>query len=96
MIWLDIFSYQVTLGEHKREKKGEGNLAKLDIEVKKVIVHPSYDDGLQLNDISILYLAQEVDLATYTPACLPTAGQSTAYDGKMALAAGNLQPPLSG
>ena len=66
MIWLEIFSDQVTLGEHKREKKGEGNLAELDIEVKKVIVHPSYDDGLQLNDISLLYLAEEIELTTYT------------------------------
>ena len=33
---------------------------------------------------------QEVDLATYTPACLPSPEDTTAYDGKMALAVGSL------
>ena len=58
--------------------------------MKKLIVHPRYDKGTVDNDISILYLAQEVDLATYTPACLAGADEFTAYDGKMALSLGNL------
>ena len=31
---------------------------------------------------------QEVDLATYTPACLPTPEDTTTYNGKMAQAVG--------
>ena len=81
------FHIQVTLGEHNRKKKGEGFLSELIIKVKKLVVHQDY--GSYDNDISLLYLTQEVDLATYTPACLPTAEDSTAYDGKMALTVGN-------
>ena len=36
----------------------------------------------------MLYLAQEVTLAIYPPACLPPANDNTAFDGKMALAVG--------
>ena len=82
-------SNQITLGEHNRKKKGEGNLAELNIKLEKLIVHPNFDHINLINDIILLYLAQEVDLATYPPACLPTADDSTAYDGKMALAVGN-------
>ena len=57
--------------------------------MKKLVVHPDYDPATYYNDITILYLTQEVDLATYTPACLPNAHDHTAYDGNMAMAAGN-------
>ena len=72
-------------------KKGEGSLDERNLKVEKLIVHPDYhwDDHPTLyNDVSILYLAQEVDLSTYTPACLPKANDFTAYNGKMALAVG--------
>merc|ERR1711874_36749 len=63
---------QVTLGEHNLRKRNEGPLAELDLQVQKLVVHPDYNNLGSGNDISLLYLAQEVDLATYTPACLPT------------------------
>ena len=69
---------------------GEGNLAEIDVKVRKIIPHPDYEPEPTLyNDIAILYLAQEIDLATYTPACLPSKEDTTAYDGRMALAVGN-------
>ena len=37
------------------------------------------------------YLGQEVNLAIYTPACFPPAGDNTAYEGKLALAVGNFR-----
>ena len=64
-------------------------MGELKIKVKKLIIHPKYSSGDHDNDITILYLTQEVDLATYTPACLPKANDPSAFDGKMALAAGN-------
>ena len=56
---IEIISNQVTLGEHNRKEKGEGNLAELDVPVKKLIVHPKFDFDTLNNDIVILYLAQE-------------------------------------
>ena len=94
MISMVIFTNnQATLGEHHRKKQGEGNLEELNVEVAKLIVHPKHNPATQDNDISILYLAQEVDLTTYTPVCLPKVqhSKSTAYNGKRALAVGNLK-----
>ena len=74
-------------------KKGEGSLDERNLKVKKLILHPDYDwdDGPTLyNDVSILYLDQEVDLSTYTPACLPKANDFTAFNGKMALVVGKI------
>merc|ERR1719333_1385871 len=63
---------RVRLGGHNLRQKNEGPLAELDLQVQKLVVHPDYKNHVYINDISLLYLAQEVDLATYTPACLPT------------------------
>ena len=58
---IEIISNQVTLGEHLRKTEGEGNLAELNITVKKLIVHPEFESysDISKNDIAILYLAQE-------------------------------------
>ena len=64
-------------------------MGELKIKVKKLIIHPKYSGESHDNDITILYLTQEVDITTYTPACLPKANDPSAFDGKMALAAGN-------
>ena len=36
------------------------------------------------NDIAIIELAEEVDLTTYTPACLAKSSNRTTFDGKTA------------
>merc|ERR1719219_2228370 len=78
---------KVRIGEHNLRQWQEGPLAELDLQVKKLVVHPHHTHDR--NDVAILYLAQEVDLATYTPACLPgNDHKETAYDGKKALALG--------
>ena len=42
------------------------------------------------NDIVIIELAEEVDLATYTPACLAKTSDTTTFDGKTALVYGEI------
>ena len=42
------------------------------------------------NDIVILELAEEVDLATYTPACLAKSSDTTTFDSKPALVYGEV------
>ena len=46
--------------------------------------------GASRDDIAILRLAEEVDLTKYPPACLPRKSDRTTFDGKTALAMGEL------
>ena len=52
--------------------------------------HENYDSGTVDNDITVIELAQEVDLTTYTPACLAKASDTTTFDGKNATAYGEI------
>ena len=49
------------------------------------IVHENYKDPkADSNDIALLKLAEDVDLNTYTPACLPTSGADyTGQNGRV-------------
>ena len=49
------------------------------------IVHESYKNPkANSNDIALLKLAEDVDLTTYTPACLPTSGADyTGQNGRV-------------
>ena len=47
--------------------------------------------GATIDDIAILELADEVDLAQYHPVCLPRKSDRTTFDGKTALAMGELR-----
>ena len=58
--------------------------------MKKFILHPNHKSNPSNNDIAILQLAQEVDLTTYTPVCLPSSSDTKAFDEKIALAVGEL------
>ena len=90
---LILFPHQVRVGEHQLSESGEGSLAEKTIDVKNFTNHEffnyketsSYD-----NDISILELAQELDLSTYTPACLAKSSDTTTWDGKTAQVYGKL------
>ena len=42
------------------------------------------------NDITIIELAQEVDLNTYTPACMAKTSDTTTFDGKNAWVYGEI------
>ena len=61
---------------------GEGSLTEMTIDVASYTNHESY--SFPDNDITIIELAQEVDLTTYTPACLAKTSDTTTFDGKKA------------
>ena len=69
---------------------GEGNLAEMTIDITKYTNHEDYNTVTTDNDITIIELAQEVDLNTYTPACLAKTEDTTTFDGKLALVYGTI------
>jgi len=72
----------VVLGEHDLLDANESKLPKKVVKVSMIIKHESYDKQTSNNDIALLKLAEEVDLNTYTPACLPKTADN--YEGKNA------------
>ena len=60
------------------------------IDVTSIINHEDYDYDTNDNDIAILELAQEVDLTTYTPACLAKTSDDNTFDGKNAWVYGEI------
>ena len=71
---------------------GEGSLTEMTIDVVSYTNHESY--SFPDNDITIIELAQEVDLTTYTPACLAKTSDTTTFDGKNAWVYGEIILPL--
>ena len=70
---------------------GEGSLTEMTIDVASYTNHESY--SFPDNDITIIELAQEVDLTTYTPACMAKTSDSTTFDGKNAWTYGEILLP---
>merc|ERR1719369_1100133 len=64
----------VVLGEHDLEDANESKLPRKVVKVSQIIKHEHYDKWTFNNDIALLKLAEEVDLLTYTPVCLPETG----------------------
>ena len=50
-------------------------LPRRNLEVDRAIIHPKYDNGTFVFDIALLKLKDNLDLAEYTPACLPATNQ---------------------
>ena len=88
-----IFDFQVRLGEHDLSSTGEGSLTELTIDVASYTNHESYSSLTTDNDITIIELAQEVDLTTYTPACMAKTSDTTTFDGKNAWVYGEIILP---
>merc|ERR1711970_1629646 len=74
----------VVLGEHDLFDQNESKLPRKVVKVSQIIKHESYDKITSNNDIALLKLAEEVDLNTYTPVCLPNTADNGKYDGKNA------------
>ena len=56
-----------------------------------MIIHENYNKtGQSENDIAILELPEEVDLTIYTPACMAKTSDTSTFDGKKALAYGEI------
>lgn len=77
--------FKIRLGEHDLSSTGEGSLTELTLDVASYTIHENYDNAIvRDNDITVIELAQEVDITTYTPACLAKTSDSTTFDGKNA------------
>ena len=61
----------IVLGEHDLTITTESKIPKKNVKVSQIINHPSYNADNSDNDISLLKLAEKIDLNVYTPACLP-------------------------
>jgi len=72
----------VVLGEHDLLDETESKIPKKVVKVSMIIKHESYDKQTSDNDIALLKLAEEVDLDTYTPVCLPNTADN--FEGKNA------------
>ena len=74
------------MGEHDSSDFSEELLDRKKIAIKRVIVHEDYNwfkpNGNPDKDITILELAEEVDLTTYTPACMAKTEDKTFDDEK--------------
>ena len=76
------------IGGHNLENSGEGSLTELTIDVTKYTNHESFK--IPDNDITIIELAEAVDLTTYTPACLAKTSDTNTFDGKNAWVYGEI------
>jgi len=76
----------VRLGDHNLATSGETTLAEKTVAVKTIFNHEDYkpSTGSLNNDITVLELAEEVDLNVYTPACMAQTSDTTTFDGKTA------------
>ena len=82
---------QIRIGEHDISIESEGSLPEMTIDLASYTIHENYnEDNNDDNDIAIIELAEEVDLAIYTPACLAKTSDTTTFDGKNAWAYGEI------
>ena len=58
--------------------------------VTSFIKHENFNRTTLVNDIALIELAEEVDLTTYTPACLAKTSDTATFDGKNATAYGEI------
>jgi len=75
---------KVFIGDHNRDINGEANRKEFTISQK--FVHESYSFDSNDNDIALIKLTEKVDLNIYTPACLPSKGDT--FAGKISYAYG--------
>jgi len=77
---------KVRIGDHDLAATGETSIPEKTISVSKITNHPSYAPagGSLNNDITVLELAEAVDLNVYTPACLAQTSDESTFYGKTA------------
>ena len=77
---------KVSIGDYNVSSTGETTIEKT-IGVANIFNHESYTTEGDLdfiNDITVLELEEELDLNTYTPACLAQTSDNDTFNGKMA------------
>ena len=60
------------------------------IDVANYTNHENYNNATDDNDITVIELDQEVDLTTYTPACMAKTSDTSTFDGKNAWVYGKI------
>ena len=71
---------------------GEGSLTEMTIDVASYSNHENYNHNTNNdNDITVIELAQEVNLTTYTPACMAKSSDTNTFDGKNAWVYGEIR-----
>ena len=81
----------IKIGYHHLEGHDQTYLPKKTVQVKNIILHDDYKgacDVFEPNDIAILELEEELDLNTYTPACLARKIHENRFGGVTATVAG--------
>ena len=74
---------QITIGEHDLSQTGETIIPEKKVAVTSYVNHEDYmNPSTYSNDITVIELAEELDLTIYIPACLAQTGDTTAFDGK--------------
>lgn len=82
-ILTDLVSLQVTIGEHDLSQTGETTIPEKKVAVASYVNHEDYSKpNTYSNDITVIELAEELDLTVYIPACLAQTGDTTAFDGE--------------
>ena len=86
---------QITIGDHDLSQTGETTIPEKILAVTSYVNHEDYmNPSTYSNDITVIELAEELDLTIYIPACLAQTGDNTAFDGKN-MTNENLIRPLS-
>ena len=83
----------VWIGDHNILTSGETSLTEKEVDVVSLIHHPNYEmtigqKSTEPYDLTVIELAEAVDLNMYTPACMAKSTDATTFDGKMAIVAG--------
>jgi len=83
----------VWIGDHNIFTSGETSLTEKQVAVVSLTHHESYPTAVGQQsaapwDITVMELAEAVDLNMYTPACMAKSTDATTFDGKTAIVAG--------
>ena len=74
---------QITIGDHDLSQTGETIIPEKILAVTSYVNHEDYmNPSTYSNDITVIELAEELDITVYIPACLAQTGDTTAFDGK--------------
>ena len=84
---------RVWIGDHNIFTSGETSLTEKQVDVVSLIHHDNYQMtiGQQATgpyDLTVMELAEAVDLNMYTPACMAKSTDATTFDNKTAIVAG--------
>ena len=91
----------VWIGDHNIFTSGETSLTEKQVAVVSLTHHDNYATAIGESsvgpwDLTVMELAEAVDLNMYTPACMAKTTDATTFDGKMATVAGRGSQSESG